>query len=66
METLTFLINNILINHFHSIYIYIHNSYSDKAQPCYCGEPTCTGFIGGNKKSELKEIISEGIGKNNN
>jgi len=32
----------------------------DNAQPCYCGEPTCTGFIGGNKKSELKEIISEG------
>jgi len=38
---------------------YQFERYGDNAQPCYCGEPTCTGFIGGNKKSELKEIISE-------
>ncbi|KAL6602158.1 SET domain-containing protein [Neocallimastix californiae] len=38
---------------------YQFERYGNQAQPCYCGEPCCTGFIGGNKKSDLKSIMSE-------
>ncbi|ORZ02031.1 hypothetical protein BCR41DRAFT_313596 [Lobosporangium transversale] len=30
---------------------YQFERYGAEAQKCYCGEPNCTGFIGGNKRS---------------
>ncbi|KAG0084028.1 histone methyltransferase set2, partial [Podila epicladia] len=30
---------------------YQFERYGAEAQPCYCGEPNCSGFIGGNKRS---------------
>lgn len=30
--------------------------YSAEAQKCYCGEPNCTGFIGGNKRSSATRL----------
>ncbi|ORX79705.1 hypothetical protein K493DRAFT_271030 [Basidiobolus meristosporus CBS 931.73] len=35
---------------------YKFERYGSVAQKCYCGEANCKGYIGGNKKSELKEI----------
>src|SRR5690554_3996807 len=31
-------------------------SSSAEAQKCYCGEPNCTGFIGGNKRSSATRL----------
>lgn len=34
---------------------------SQKAQPCYCGESVCTGFIGGATKSQgiVDELLAD-------
>ncbi|CCH42475.1 Histone-lysine N-methyltransferase [Wickerhamomyces ciferrii] len=40
--------------------------YGANAQPCYCGEPNCIGFIGGKTQTEaaslLPQFISEALG----
>jgi SET domain-containing protein len=38
---------------------YKFERYGDKAQPCFCGESVCTGFIGGSKKTELNDEDDE-------
>ncbi|KAF9089848.1 histone methyltransferase set2 [Mortierella sp. AD031] len=35
---------------------YQFERYGAEAQKCYCGEPNCTGFIGGNKRSSATRL----------
>lgn len=35
-------------------YGYFISNIRNKAQPCYCGEECCSGFIGGAKQSDLE------------
>lgn len=35
---------------------YKFERYGMNAQPCYCGEAICTGFIGGSKKSSTSSL----------
>ncbi|KAF9383777.1 histone methyltransferase set2 [Podila verticillata] len=35
---------------------YQFERYGAEAQPCYCGEPNCSGFIGGNKRSSATRL----------
>ncbi|TPX31295.1 histone-lysine N-methyltransferase [Synchytrium microbalum] len=38
---------------------YKFERYGTKAQPCYCGEEVCKGFIGGTKQSKMIDGLSD-------
>lgn len=48
------------------VFNYNVDRYGADPQPCYCGEPNCTGFIGGKTQTEratkLPEAIIEALG----
>jgi [histone H3]-lysine36 N-trimethyltransferase len=43
------------------VFNYNVDRYGADPQPCYCGEPNCTGFIGGKTQTETGPKLSHGI-----
>lgn len=40
------------------------NNNSHEAQPCYCGEPNCVGFLGGKTQTDvaaMTDVVLEGM-----
>lgn len=36
-------------------------TFRAEAQPCYCGEPNCIGYIGGKTQSEAQPKLSHAV-----
>jgi [histone H3]-lysine36 N-trimethyltransferase len=43
----------IILSSLGSDYILLIGDHRHDAQPCYCGEPKCVGFIGGKTQTEF-------------
>lgn len=43
------------------VFNYIVDRYGAEPQPCYCGEPNCTGYIGGKTQTERATKLSNAI-----
>ncbi|KAJ6171689.1 hypothetical protein N7470_000756 [Penicillium chermesinum] len=43
------------------VFNYNVDRYGADPQPCYCGEPNCTGFIGGRTQTERGTKLSSGL-----
>jgi histone-lysine N-methyltransferase SETD2 len=43
------------------VFNYNVDRYGADPQPCYCGEPNCTGYIGGKTQTETGPKLSHGI-----